>query len=1207
MMEYYFKITKVIFAISIWGLSVALAGGVKTPDVHNTKIRFTENKNQWDNGILYRASLDGGALFLRKNDFTYNFYDAEALRQNHIQGSAKPIKGHAFRMTFVGANAEPVTKSKNPSPDYCNFYIGNNPSKWASNVKNYTEVYYENLYQNIDFQVMGFDNSIKYNFYVAPMADASSIQLLYEGLDNIALEQGKLKLKTSINEMVEQKPYAYQWINGKRIDVACEFKLTGTTISFNFPRGYDKAYELVIDPVLIFAASSGSTADNFGMTATYDSQGHLYSGGTVFGQGFPFTLGAYDITYNGIVAYGRTDVVITKYSPNGASLIYSTYLGGANNTETVHSLVVNSQDELFLFGVTGSNDFPIKAGAYDNTFNGGTKLTFINNGTYFDFGTDIYLAKFNIAGTSLLASTYLGGSLNDGVNTNNDSIYVASQLQWEFPVDSLQFNYGDQYRGEINVDLKGDVYVSSSSRSANFPIVNGLDNTRGGKQDAVVFKFNSNLSQLMWSTYLGGSDNDAGFALAIDDSLDVYVTGGTRSSNFPTTVGAFQTIPGGGKADGYITKIKKDGTSILNSTYIGTLDYDQSYFVQIDKDDDIYILGQTEGNIPISSGVYNNPGSGQFLWKLNKNLTSSYWSTRFGDGTGVAVGKSKVNISPSAFLVDDCKNIYVSGWGGKISTIWANSVPTTGMPTTSNAFQQGTDGYNFYLAVFTPNATSLYYATYFGGNQSQEHVDGGTSRFDKKGIVYQSVCAGCGGKDDFPVTPGAWPYTASNYSPSTGINMSTNCNNGTFKFDFQVPLVDAQYTVNNSSGCTPLTVQFSNQSTAGSNYTWIINPGNIIINTSNPSYTFTAPGTYTVCLYVNNASTCNINDTACGIITVYDSINADFDFTTVPCSNLVAFSDSSKVGPTSWSWDFDDGNSSTSQNPSHTYGTGGNYDVTLIASNQWGCKDTVTYQVSVPIPAAITVSPNAFICLGNSTQLNASGGFSYSWVPTTGLNNANIANPIATPTVTTTYTVNIQTINSLGDTCMQSASVTVNVFNPATYTLTATADDDTLTDGETGTFIHAITADTSFSVTWSPSNTLNNDTIYNPYATPTTTTTYTVTIADSSGCSKTATITIYVISKKCPPESVFVPNTFTPNMDGKNDILYVRGNNIKELYFAVYNRWGEMVFETTDINKGWDGIYDGMKADPAVFAWYLKATCLEGTEIKRKGNTTLIR
>jgi gliding motility-associated-like protein len=1421
---YLINLFKGLFLILLF-ISKGFAGGIVKTPADQTGIKFTENKNQWDQKILFRAQLDGGQLFLEKNAFTYNFYDKETLRKNHIRTAkdlnkkTDPIRFHAFRMTFEGGNATVETETKNMTPDYCNFFIDNDKSKWAGNVKNYKEIVYHNIYNGINLQVLGQENSLKYNFLVSAGGDPSQIKLLYEGLESIKLIKGELRLRTSLNEMLEQKPYAYQLIDNKMVEVPCNFVLNNTTVRFEFPKGYNKGYELIIDPVLVFACSSGSIADNFGMTATYDSDGNLYSGGTVFGAGYPVTLGAYDPTWNGAAAYvsGRTDVVITKYDSSGVFLQYATYFGGSNSTEVVSSLIVNSQDELMLYGVTGSNNFPVTAGAYDVTFNGGTYLNYAPNGTEYLNGMDLYAAKFNSTGSTLLASTYIGGTLNDGVNSSSTLVY----------------NYGDYYRGEIQTDTYGNFYIASCTYSTNFPVTPGVAQTaNAGALDGVVFKMNSDLSSMIWSTYIGGVQDDACYALAVDDSLNVYPTGGTASNNFPVTAGALSTIYNGGITDGFISKLNSNGSVILNSSFIGTTAYDQSYFVQLDQDQKVYLLGQTQGVMPVSPGVYSNPNGRQFIWKLTNDLSSQEFTTVFGNGT------AQINISPAAFLVDNCENIYVSGWGGHILL----GVPTTGMPLTSDAVQPTTDGFNFYLFVLSTNATSLLYATYFGGGFSQEHVDGGTSRFDKKGIIYQSVCAGCGGNDDFPVTPGSWPGTPGNPNHNTQNN---NCNNGVFKFDFQVAIADANFTVDYVSGCAPLTVQFQNQSTAGGTYLWdfgggdttstILNPvhvfptpGNYMVqlfvenpascnvwdtaiqyvtvhppitanfnystlncttqanfvdssvvgpvswlwyfgdgdsattqnpthlydsigtynvqliattvngcadtvtipvffdgtppvsinpsdticigsstvlnasggisyswspatglsdpsianptaspaiqttyvvtietvnasndtcqqtlsttiyvkddlaaftsdtssgctpltiqfqnqsattteylwdfgngNTSstvfNPTQTYTTPSTYTVQLFSKDTASCATWDTVVHTITVYPGINADFGFSSVPCSSLFTFYDSSATAPASWLWDFDDGGTSTLQNPSHNFGAAGIYDIQLISSTVNGCKDTTTLQINYNGATTFISAPDT-ICLGSSTQLLASGGFSYSWSPSSSLSSAGIPNPVASPASTTTYTVTIGTLNSLGDTCMQTQSTTVYVFDPTIYSLSATADLDTIPEGSS-TVLHAIT-DSSLTVQWSPANSVSDPTSFNPTVTPEQTTTYTVSILDSTGCPRRVTVTVYVVSMQCSTDNVFVPNTFTPNGDGENDVLFVRSNDVDELYFAVYNRWGQMVFETTDITVGWNGIYKGMKADPAVFAWYLRAKCFNGNELEKKGNTTLIR
>jgi gliding motility-associated-like protein len=1179
---------KIYFFAALY-LVVSVCNGNNNNDNNGSinKVRFTENKNQWDAKIKYKADLDGGALFLEKKCFTYNFYDKETELSNHTgrgNGSVnEQVISHAFRMTFLNAQEQTHIQPKNPTQDYRNYFIGNDPVKWAGNVKNYTELMYMDLYRYIDLQIQGFQNSLKYNFIVAPLGNTADIQLSYEGLKEIYLEKGALRLKTVVNELVEQSPYAYQWINNRKVEVACEFVLEGSTVHFNFPQGYNKGAELIIDPQVIFSASSGSISSNFGHACTYDADGNLYSGGIVFGAGYPIKLGV-DNVFHG----GNEDVVITKYNAAGSDIVYSTYLGGSSD-EIVTSLMVDGANNLFLFGVTGSANFPVTANACYSKFKGGPAYNpHASNGNYFKDGTDIYVCKFNAMGDALLGSTFIGGTSNDGINCNNKPNLVNPG-----PLDSLQYNYGDYYRGELELDKWGNVYITTSTRSTDFPIINGFDKTLDGLQDAVVFKMNAELSTLIWSTYLGGNANDGGYGLILDES-SVYVTGGTVSTNFPVTGGAVQPLAGGGKADGYLTRIKNDGKEIRASTYWGTDKYDQSFFVQLDKNKNVYIFGQTEGKIPVKGAVYTNPGSGQFITKMNGDLNTVLFSTVVGNKDSLP------NLSPTAFLVDACSNIYIAGWSARYSKkeLGNKDIPMINMPVTKNAPDTTTNGFDFYLMVLSQDAGSLVYGTYWGGDLSAEHVHGGVSRFDKRGIVYQSLCTGCGGNDDYPLTSGAYPHDMANPNGS-----QSGCNNAVFKIDFQVKIAQADFTADNFSGCVPLTVHFENKSSTGGKILWDFGNKDTT-SLDKPVFTYNTPGTYLVKLYMNDPASCNIWDTAFQYITVHEGITADFNFSVVPCSAFVTFSDSSAKAPFSWNWNFGDGTTSTLQHPTHAFGKPGKYDVELITTTKDGCKDTAIVQVDLAT-ANGTVNSDQRICRNTLANLLATGGFAYHWSPSTGLNNADIANPVATPTVTTTYTVEIKIKNTVGDTCTQTLSTTVIVIDPASIALSATADKDTLLSGAF-TKIHAL-VDTTLKILWSPVTGVENPNAYTTKVTPKVTTTYTVTILDSMGCSRTASITIYVINMECDQDIAFVPNTFTPNGDERNDVLYVRSNALTEIYFAIYNRWGELVFETTDLKKGWDGTYKGMKVDPAVFAWYLKGTCNNGNAFFKKGNVTVIK
>ncbi|MDI1356073.1 MAG: PKD domain-containing protein [bacterium] len=1484
-------------------------------------LRFTENMGQWENTILFRAQLDGGALFLQNNALTFSFYDKKKYRALHHGGILKgkykdmDIACHAYKVHFDNCNPVPVIEKFQAGSDYENFFIGNDETKWKSNVRNYHQVWLRELYKGIDYEILTAVNGVKYTFHLKPGSDPNSIKMRYEGIDKLRTKNGALLIKLAVNEVIEQKPYAYQLIGGAVKVVPCIYRVKDNVAGFDFPAGYDKNYELVIDPLLVFAAQSGSTADNFGMTATFDPQGNLYSGGTVFNNGYPVTFGAFSTSFNG--GSGMTDVVITKYNSTGNSLLYSTYLGG-NMSEIVTSLIVDGNNNLCFYGATGSANFPMTIGTYDPTFNGGQYLSFIYNGTTFNNGTDIYVGKFNASGTALLGCTYLGGSGNDGVNHVNhlSPILVFGNTYFEYDTDSLQFNYGDQYRGEIQLDNQNNIYIASSTRSSNFPTVNAYDNSLGGKQDAIVAKFNSGLTQLLFCTYLGGSLNECGNSLIVNASSEVFVTGGTCSSNFPTTLGAFDNSYNGGKTDGFITHLNAGGNGLLQSTFLGTSNYDQPYFIQSDKYNNIYVYGQSLGNMPVmmapnETTIYNVPNTHQFITRLNPTLSAINMSMVFGNFTGLT------DISPSAFAVDKCNNIYISGWGGNIITGPAFSNMPLLQPT-----QSTTNGFDFYFMGLDSNAKALKYGSYFGGAYSSEHVDGGTSRFDPSGRIYQSVCAGCGGYDDFPVTPGAWPGTPGNP------NHAGNCNNGVIKLDFQLQMAISTIQTNTVAGCTPLSITFTNGTQppgSSSTYTWDLGNGITTSSILNPTATYTAAGIYTISLTVRDNLTCNKTDKTVTYITVYPKPTASISYSTNPCSNVIfvsnastgslganphfwsfgsgmgtstlssatytypsngtynvsytvtdingckdattvpvpifnfspgvvsngsvcigqtttitasggtnytwspgsslsstqvaaplasplvttiytvvivnsgpgyscaktlttqmivlpgptsnfslssnpcsntvsttnsstgnlntipyawnfgngspivtaaapfytypgngtytvsltvtdvdgcqhttsqvisifnftpgvvsssslcygltttitaaggtnytwtpasSLSNTSIAGPsanptvttiytvniandspgytcsktlttqilvnptpttsfnfsinpcgggvyfldqsasdiTAWQWTLSPTKTSSVQSPYNFYKAGGTYTVTLITTNSYGCKNSLEKTLTVPTPPPLSISRDTAICIGGAIQLDAEGGVLYQWTPAESLDFSNVHNPIANPKVTTEYSVNIITSQVVdGKTCEFVLTVEVRVDVLSKTPVKAFANPVLVTTGDPTTLTYL--GDPGALVTWLPLGATTPPIGYTVIAYPVKPTTYTA-VATRGVCREVVEVNVDAFTAGCSINDFFVPNTFTPNGDGENDILYVRGLKIDEVYFTVYNRWGEKVFETNDKNKGWDGRYKGKDADIGVFGWYLKAKCVNGAEAFHKGNVTLIR
>lgn len=1157
--------------------------------------KFLENKGQWPNHVLFKTDLQGGKIWLEKAGILYQFLDLSGVEKIHHHESSKLsdtlIKQHLLYASFDGANSDFTIEKKYPTTEYYNFFVGDK-TKWASEVYGYNHITYKGIYDNTDLLFLEKNGELKYEFHVQPNGKPQQINIRYSGADKISInKEGELRIKTSLGEIIEQKPYAYQIKNGKIIEVPCNFLLKDNVVSFELGK-YDSKLELIIDPVLIFATYAGSVTDNFGMTATYAYDGKAYSGGVVYGNAYPTPAPAYDDLSNftgpSSAAYGITDVFISKYSEDGSTMIWTSFLGGGDNTqgtETVHSLICDKNNNIYLYGATSSIDFPMQ-NAYQSTHGGGTaNSNYYYNGVYYtNQGTDIFVAKLNANGTSLMGSTYVGGSGNDGINYRIAGGLYNSVAAY----DSLTSNYGDQFRGEIMLDSMNNILIASSTRSTNFPVQNSFQSVLGGQQDGVIFKLSSDFSTMLWSSYFGGTQNDACYSVKIDSSYNIVFAGGTSSSNIPGTTGGLNPTYLGGKSDGFVGKISADGSTLTQSTYIGTNTYDQTIFVEIDRWDNIYIVGVSNGPMLITSGVYNNPNSGQYIQKLNPNLTSVIYATRFGNGSGAP------NISPSAFLVDVCGNVYVSGWGANI----LQPTPLGGMPVTSDAFLPApADGFDFYLFVLERDAASLLYASYLGGNQAHEHVDGGTSRFDKYGIIYQSVCGGCGGFSDFPTTPGAWSAN----------NLSTNCNNIVFKFDFEiVPIAD--FEISQLVGCAPLVLDLDNESNDTINSVWSFPPeATIISGGANPQIVFQDPGVYNIYLSITD-TICNLTDTAVKVVTVYDDLDLLIPNDTIICAtgsfDLIA---NSFGTATSFIWDDDsDFSSPLATGMDSTINVAPSVPTTyyITASNGWPLCDIIDSVQVLFIDGAIDVMPDTTICLGFDAFLHAENlvpgvNMTFDWSPNAYLSDEIGLTAIADPPSSMYFYVTATT--DLG--CTFTDSVYVSVVNLNNGLVNAMANPDTIPEGGTTTLT---ATPAGYSYVWLPPIGLTNPTGQITQATVNETTTYEVTVS-GSGCSIKTQVTVFTKEFVCGDVYIFVPNAFSPNADNENDVLFVRGENIEEMTLKIFNRWGELVFESNDQSVGWDGTYQGELLDPDVYVYHLQVICFDGQENLIKGNISLLR
>ena len=1203
----------------------------------NAQNPFIENKGQFPKVVISKTILPSGALFIEDAKFTYAFFDGKQLADIHDGfATSNVVDAHAYSVSFLNANADIKTILEDESKFFENYYLGDK-STWVSGVKSFKKQVQENIYDGIDLYFYVNEDRLKYELHLAKNSNEKAIKLRYNGTSNLSLSNGNLLVKTSVNSTIEYRPYAFQIIDDVEIEVACNYQLKRNVLTFEFPDGYNKNYALVIDPVLEFSTYSGSVANNFGYTATYDDFGFLYSGSTVFGIGYPTTVGTYQLNYAN--AAGGTDVGITKYDTSGTTRIYSTYLGGTKD-ELPHSMIVNSADELFIFGTTGSADFPVTSSAYQANFNGGSTLS-LSLGVAFPNGSDIFVSRLSTDGGNLLASTFLGGTDNDGLNT-------ASQLK---------FNYADEVRGEIDIDKNNNIYIATCTQSSDFPIVNSFQNTNNGGQEGCIIKMDNQLTSIIWSSYLGGSAADGIYSLALDNEDNIYVTGGTTSTDFPITSNAYQTVHQDSvRADAFISLISSDGTQLISSSYYGSEQYDQSYFVEIGSTDAVYLFGQTKAvsSTLVQNASYFQADAGQFIAVLNKELTTVLRATVLG------TGKGSPDISPTAFLVDVCDKIYLSGWG---SATGGGPLSTLNLPVSTNAYQNTTDGNDFYLMVIDDALDSLVYATYFGGSQSAEHVDGGTSRFDKKGIIYQSVCAGCGGNSDFPIEPNPGAVSATNNS---------NCNNGVFKFNFDFPTVIADFNAQ-WVGCDTA-ISFQNLSSSNSPVIYQWDFGDATTSTlENPTHNYNQTGAYSVTLTATSPGACNVSDTITKQIYILAN-NKDTIASVLKCK-----ADQVQIGllpvndPTiTYFWfPSTDLSSANVSNPFCNSSSSINYQ--LLISNGT-CTDTLLQQIIVsdflldagadtsycytPIKLqasysgatnvlwstnvsftdtlsltdSLTVASIAMfyvkvsdgmceqidsvevkmesininligdleICLGDSIFLKVNNLIpsfpiiSYSWSPADVFYSPDSASIFDYTDTSAWYSVEVVNV----DGCRIKDSVFVNIYdNPILDSLWL--DEDTIFRGET-TYLNIETAD---NFTWIALSSTANRVAISPIKAEC----YVVEVYNIHNCSVRDSVCIEVLDVFCNEDSIIIPTAFSPNEDDINEFYFIDdvAGIITDFRLEIFNRLGQKVFSTTDINIKWAGTYRGEKLNPQVFDFYLELKCVDDKTLFKKGNITL--
>ncbi|MBK8611797.1 MAG: PKD domain-containing protein [Chitinophagaceae bacterium] len=1177
-------------------------------------MEFIENKGQWDKQVVYRGDFTTGSFFIENDGFTVNLHNPDDLKylsdQMHghnpntaTTGQPITLRSHAYKVKFLGGNSFAKNTPDKIQPYHNNYFLGNDQSKWAADCKIAQAVSYQHIYPNIDVRYYSDAGKMKYDIIVHPGGNIDAIAMQYSGVDKLEVKNKELVISTSVGSIKELYPYTYQVQEGQRKSVNCKYRVNNNIVRFSV-NDYDRNSTIIIDPTLIFSTFTGSTADNWGYTATPAPDGSFYAGGISFGTGFPVSAGAYQTTWGGGINEDNTgpyDMSIIKFSANGSNRLFATYLGGSSN-EQPHSMVCDAQGNLVICGRSNSGNYP-------GTLSG-------PGGAY-----DIVVTKINAAGTALLGSVRIGGRGNDGVNIRGK--YVAPE-----GADATRRNYGDDARSEVIIDAAGNVFVAASTQSTDFPATPGVFQPAFGggnsgpghaPQDGVILKFTSNLSSLLFATYFGGSGDEACFVLSQNPTTgNIFVAGGTNSANLPgNKVGVIQPAFGGGEVDGFITEILDNGSAIVRTTYLGTGGNDLVYGIQFDKKGFPYVMGTTTGSWTVVNAVFSNPGSKQFISKLQPNLSAYVYSTVFGTNAAVP------NLSPIAFLVDRCENVYVSGWGGGINNLKLfPSAGTAGMPEVNPLRNSGgqlitvPDGQDLFFFVLEKNAQSQLFGTAFGQNGSVgDHVDGGTSRFDANGVIYQAVC-GCGdGGSRFPTTLGSWSQS----------NNSINCNQAAVKIEMNFAGIGASVkaTINgviDTIGCVPLTIRFTDTLAKGKMYIWNYGDGTPKDDTTfapnnTVSHVYTSVGSYRLRLISIDSATCNISDTAYVTVKVGNNIIVpDFNFFKLDSCNSLRYQFNNLTTATlpnytsqTFLWDFGDNTPKVRSGfgpQVHTYPSTGTYIVTLIVDDTTFCNapDTVIKELRISPNVKARFTTPARGCVPYDAEFTniSQGGTDWIWEFGDG-NFSTDFEPTHTYAAVGSYNVRLIAIDT--STCNKrdtSAFFTITVFPIPTANFSWTPNppqENTITrfnnlssgatrylwdfgDGENSTLTN-------------PTHQYNATGVFRA-------TLYAFNIAD---CVDSITLDVPIVIVPL----LDVPNAFTPGKFGKNGIVKVEGFGIGVMNWKIYNRWGQVVFATTDRNQGWDGKFKGALQPMDVYTYTLDVEFTDGQKFRKTGDISLLR
>jgi len=612
---------------------------------------WVKNEGQWDQRALFSAPGYFGTTWITKDG-------------QLVHTAVKGKESWVISERWVGGKVKAITPEEE-LPTKVSFFVGNDPSKHKTNLPTYRYVSLGEVWSGIEVKLKATQKTVEKLFYVKPGADPSKIVVEVDGAKGLKLSKdGEIIIQAGLGELKLSKPIAWQEKDGKKLPVEVSYKLIGKNrYSFEVAKA-DPSLPIVIDPILQSTYLGGSDDDKVNAIAVHPQTGEVYVAGATFSDNFPKTTGGVQKRCNNCVNDPENpsgDVFVARLNKDLTQILQSTYLGGSSDDYADALAIHPKTGEVYVAGVTESKNFPKTAGGAQVAHGGGD--------------VDSFVARLNKDLTQILQSTYLGGSGRDWVNAlaihpTTGEVYVAGRTESKnFPKTtggaqgSFGGGNGDAFVARLNKDLTrilqatylgginddeaytlaihsktGEVYVAGVTKSKNFPkTTGGAQSSEGGNGDAFVARLNKDLTQILQSTYLGGSDVDKAIALAIHLTTgEIYVAGYTTSTNFPGTAGGAQTGHRGGFGDAFVARLNSGLTQILQSTYLGGSGSDYAAALAIHPaTGEVYVAGKTDSrNFPKTTGgaqvAHGGGDEDAFVARLNKDLTQILQSTYLG-------------------------------------------------------------------------------------------------------------------------------------------------------------------------------------------------------------------------------------------------------------------------------------------------------------------------------------------------------------------------------------------------------------------------------------------------------------------------------------------------------------------------------------------------------------------------------------------------